>query len=394
MPRRSQGARLYFKAARRGPDGRITHAGKWVIRDGEREVSTGSSDAAVAERALADYLARKRQPREEGRGGNPLVADVLAVYLSDKILASTRMKPARLREAKARILRLSEAFGHKPAQSLTSADYTAFAAERGKAARRDLEDLRAALNHAHAERLLSVPVPVKLPERYESRARWLTRSEMAKLILTAWRLRQEGSNRPTAKHIARFIVVAMYTGSRAGVVCGAAYGPATDRGYIDPATGMFYRLAPGVAQTKKRAPPIPMPPALLAHIRRWNKACIRERGRQLRAIVEWNGKPVGRINKGFRAVRVAAGFGEDVVPHTIRHSVVSWGLQNGADRFELGGYVGMSQETMERVYGHHDMERAARVVSAIMRKGTKKDRPGFAPDTDEHKQNIAAVNGG
>lgn len=391
MPRRAKGPRLYFKGARTNSDGRVTHSGKYVIRDGEREVSTGTSELAAAERALVDYIDKKRDPRLEG-GQNPYVADVIALYLADKVLTKGLNKD-QMRDAKGRIARLRDAFGQKRALSLVPSDFRNYARERGKAARRDLEDLRAAFNYAVSEHVLPRPVAITMPGKYESRSRWLTRQEMARLLRAAWRQKQAGSKRHTARHVARFIIVALYTGSRAGVICGAAIGPTVGRGYIDLETGMFYRQARGKTQTKKRAPTIPLPEPLLAHIRRWNEASKRTAGRPLRSVVEWNGKPVGRISKAFRAVREAAGLDAEVVPHTIRHSVVSWALQGGADRFELGGYVGLSQETMERVYGHHDLKRSARVAGA-MRGRTKSERPSFAPDTPERKENDGQVKAG
>ena len=99
---------------------------------------------------------------------------------------------------------------------------------RGNAggARRDLEDLRAAINHHAAEGLHRSIVRVTLPEKGPPRDRWLTRSEAAKLLWICWRhrelqLRHRGSDKgrklPTTRyplrHLARFILVALYTGT-------------------------------------------------------------------------------------------------------------------------------------------------------------------------------------
>jgi len=39
MPRRSKGARLQLKAARRDKSGKITHQATWIIRDNGRAMS-------------------------------------------------------------------------------------------------------------------------------------------------------------------------------------------------------------------------------------------------------------------------------------------------------------------------------------------------------------------
>ena len=61
----------------------MEESAQWVILDHGREIRTGASenDIGAAERALADYIAKKRQP--DFGDGNPakvLVADVLAEY--------------------------------------------------------------------------------------------------------------------------------------------------------------------------------------------------------------------------------------------------------------------------------------------------------------------------
>ena len=64
---------------------------------------------------------------------------------------------------------------------------------------------------------------------------------------------------------------------------------------------MFYRLAQGDAPTNKRQTPMPIPPRLLAHMRRWH-------GRKIiaRHFVEWQGEAVKSVKTGFtRAVKLA-----------------------------------------------------------------------------------------
>ena len=219
-------------------------------------------------------------------------------------------------------------------------------------ARRELEDLRAAIRYYWENGYCTFQVPVALPPRSSPRVRWLTRSEAAHLLWTAWRLRQnyKGSTtaRPTAQHVARFILVALYTGTRAGAICGAGLESSSDRGWVDLEHGVFYRRGAGVRETKKRQPPVRLPARLLAHLRRWHRLGLAQK-----AVVEWNGEPVRRINKAFRSVREAAGLGDDVVPHSLRHTAATWLAQAGVSVWEAAGFLGMSAETFERVYGHH-----------------------------------------
>lgn len=166
----------------------------------------------------------------------------------------------------------------------------------------------------------------------------------------AWRYREVQKGKPTGRrsrqHIARFILLALYTGTRAGAVCGAALHPTIGRGWIDVARGVFYRRPDGERETKKRKPPVPLPPALHGHLRRWKR-------RGQRFAVEWLGEPVSSIKKAFRAVAQDAGLGPNVTPHVLRHTAATWLMQAGTDPWEAAGFLGMTVETLMNRYGHH-----------------------------------------
>jgi hypothetical protein len=148
----------------------------------------------------------------------------------------------------------------------------------------------------------------------DARERWLTRSEAARLLWAAWRARQvmrdNATMRAVGRHVARFILVGLYTGTRSAAICGAALMPTVGRGHVDLERGVFYRRAIGRRKTKKGQPPVKLPPRLLAHMRRWAA-----RGLSRTAVVEWNGKPVASVRKGFEAAVRAADLGADVTPH-------------------------------------------------------------------------------
>ncbi len=214
------------------------------------------------------------------------------------------------------------------------------------AARRELEDLRAAINHHRREGLCSEIVSVVLPEKAPGRERWLTRSEAARLLWAAWRAKQiiggRDTQRPVGRHIARFILVGLYTGTRSSAICGAAMIPIVGRGHVDLNQGVFYRGAIGRRQTKKRQPPVKLPPRLLAHMRRWARL-----GFARRAVVEWNGKPVRSVRKGFEAAVRAAKLDADVTPHVLRHTCATWLMQGGVNLWDAAGFLGMTVQQLE-----------------------------------------------
>jgi integrase len=247
-------------------------------------------------------------------------------------------------------------------------------------ARRELEDLRAAVRYHRREGLTDAVIDIPLPERSKPRERWLTRSEAARLIWHLWRYRevQKGheTGRRSRRHVARFVLVGLYTGTRASAICGASIRPAKGKGHVDLRAGVFYRRAEGERETKKRKPTIRLPVRLLAHLRRWERLGVSKK-----SIVEFNGHPVDRVNKAFAAAVRAVGL-EGVMPHTLRHTAVTWAMQGGANRWDACNYFGLTMETLERVYGHHSPDHQASVTNAFDR------RTGSGP----HQRNETRLN--
>lgn len=368
---RPKGPRLWLQPERPNKNGSI-EASVWLIRDdGGFKKSTGCApdDREEAERQLAEYIAEKYQPAQ--RHGDPAVVltiDLLNLYLSDVVPGHSRPS-----EAKARILRLSSFWGDpdtmratlrlmkrggeavtghaSDVRAITCKAYVKFVG-KDSAARRDLEDLRAAINHAFKETVIDRPVPVTLPEKADPRERWLTREEAAKLVWTAWRARRRNGKTGEMddygqwKHVARFILMSLYTGTRKSATLKAAFTKMTGAGFIDLEAGLWYRRAEGQRRTKKRQPPVPLPDPLLGHMRRW-----KANGQAY--AVEFHGESVDRIDKAFRALVKEAGLGPDVVPHVLRHTAITWAMQRGMDIWDASGYFGVSVEVLTQVYGHH-----------------------------------------
>src|SRR5690606_11451383 len=214
----------------------------------------------------------------------------------------------------------------------------------------------------------------------EARIRWLTRDEAARLLRAAWRMRQswkgQESDRRTGQHLARFILVGLYTGTRSAAICGAALAPTEGRGFVDIERGVFYRRGQGSKETKKRQPAVRLPDRLLAHIRRWSQTPVeiktkgrsksRNVGRMIAQdfVVEWNGKPVGSVKKAFKAACESAGLGwyedgvfkTDVTPHVLRHTAATWLMKNGASLTETADYLGMTEAVLRSTYYHQHPE--------------------------------------
>ena len=82
--------------------------------------------------------------------------------------------------------------------------------------------------------------------------------------MLSWRERKKtklpgSKGRHTLRHIARYILVAIYTGSRNGDICNAAVTPAIGRAYADLERGIFKRKPDNKKETSKRQPTVPIP---------------------------------------------------------------------------------------------------------------------------------------
>jgi integrase len=83
--------------------------------------------------------------------------------------------------------------------------------------------------------------------------------------------------------------------------------------------------------------------------------------------VEWDRQPVKKISKAFARVVADTGLGDDVVPHTLRHTAATWLMQAGTDVWEAAGYLGMTVEMLSQRYGHHHPEHLSGARDAFAR---------------------------
>ena len=380
MPRRNSGPRLRFLEKRQA------FYIVWSERGRSRERSTGTADLREAQIALAEFLSQQPDRAGPRSPAELLITDALADYAVDR--ADVVRSPVRLGCA---IEALTPFWQGRSVQDVTRATCAAYAKSRGRyfirwteqgeeksrctftgdvatarleldqfihrrradklpavsarlelkplspgSVRRELTVLRAAINAAHRDGRLTRAVAVELPKPPPARERYLTRSEVARLL---WAARQESRCR---QHLPLFILMGLYTGRRKEALLSLRW-PSVD---LRPGGLIDFRRH-GEAETKKRRGQVRIPRRLMLHLRN-----ARKRGSDLGHVINDRGEPIGDIKRSFQTACERAGL-KGVTPHTLRHTCATWLMQEGVDKWKASGFLAMSLDTLERVYGHH-----------------------------------------
>lgn len=339
MPRRNSGPRLRYLEKR----------GCWYITWSEngrsRERSTGTADRRLAEIALAAFLHLRTRDAGPRDPAEILITDVLADYAEEH--GPSTAAPWRIAAA---VKAMVPFWQGKTVVQINRESCRSYVAARKRSpgtARRELGVLRAAVNHAHRSGRLTRIVAFDLPESPEARDRFLTRPEAAALLRAALREAR------VRLHLPLFILIGIYTGQRKEAILSLRWSQ------IDLDAGRIDFNAPGARRSNKRRARQPIAPKLLSHLRR-----ARRRGTDLGFVVHENGKRLRDIKRGFATACTKAGL-QNVTPHVLRHTCATWLMQRGVPLWEAAGYLDMTPETLQRVYGHHHPDFLRRAVEAF-----------------------------
>ena len=359
---KAKGVRLWLERRRGRP-------AVYYIRDKERRISTGcaESELPAAERKLEEYLTARRTFNTEQRDlSQILMADVMNLYATDiapgkasretimyhmkalapfwgtKTLADVKGKTCRAYASG----RMEVTQSCKDSPPVSGASYRR--AVTSSTARRELKTLQAAINHWHKESPLIAVPKVTLPEEGERRERVLERNEVAAMLRAARRLGFD--------HVARFIIIGVYTGTRHNAILKLRYNPSLSAGHIDLDRGIMYRKGGAERETSKRRPPLRISDTgsggLLSRIRRWKRLDHDISS----TVIHYNGSPILKMKRAWAKTIKEAGLGKDVTPHTLRHTCASWALWEGKTIWDVAGIIGADASTVQKVYGHHRLE--------------------------------------
>ncbi len=357
MPRQTKGPQLYLRK-RKG------RQAVWHIRDGRaHEISTGCSidDREGAEKRLAAYITRKWQPSiSESDPSQIPIAEVLMHYARSS--APGHAAPALVGYHMDKLLGFWGRRTLADVRAQSCRDYVGWRTSQkwqgrtvsAGTSRRELETLQAAINVWHRESPLKAVPAVTLPHKTPARQRFLARNEVAALLRAARHLGH--------RHVCRFILIGLYTGTRHAAILSLRWLPSPDGGWIDVDKAIIHRKGFGERETHKRRSPARIPDRLMAHLRRWHRI---DSAQGIVGVVTWGGKQLKKERRAWSETAKVAGLGPEVTPHVLRHTCATWALSSGMNYWDVAALLATSVQMIEATYGHHSPEFQTAAKSAF-----------------------------
>lgn len=214
----------------------------------------------------------------------------------------------------------------------------------------ELGHLRSAMTFAERARIIAAAPYIERPPKPTPKERFLRKDEVQRLIDNA-----------EAPHIALAIHLLFATAGRVGAILDLTW----DR--VDMERGII-NLRLDDARTRKGRAIVPINRGLMAALQRAKDSALSE------YVVEWGGKRVAKIRKGFEGAVRRAGM-NDVTLHTIRHSSAVEMVSNGVPLEKVAQYLGHSNAQITfTTYGRfapNHMSDAADVLDFVQLRAKK-----------------------
>ena len=205
----------------------------------------------------------------------------------------------------------------------------------------ELGHLRIVLNWAEKKGLIDRAPHIELPQKPAPRERHLTRAEALSLL-----------NAEAQPHILLAIRLMLSTAGRVGAILDLTW----DR--VDMERRRINLRSEGTGPRKGRAV-VPINDTL------YEKLAEARLAAQTEFVIEWNGKPVRSIRKGFGVAVRSAGL-KDVTIHTLRHSAAVMMVEAGTPMDEVAQYLGHSNPSITyKVYGRFSPSHLRKASKAL-----------------------------
>lgn len=319
----------------------------WYIfyfeRGHTRRVSTGyriGKEDHAANLALAQFTLERERPLSR-EPHQLMIAQALKDYYNEHALHTATAKHMQYHEK-----RLLAHFGERMVGDITQGKINDYirtrqaAGESNGTVRRDLEVLKAALNHEEREKRLTYAPKFKMPEAPAPRGRTLTDKE-AKTLKAACK----------SEHVKNFIILMLETGQRPGAIEQLMWHQ------VDFKQQIIHFDRTGKRQTNKRVRAVPMSEEVIVLLRRLFKA------KKTLYVLEYLDpitktiKPAGCVKKAFQRACEAAGI--DAYRYALRKTFAN------RDMDELTRMAFMGHTTVKTSREHYIMTNIPKMREAL-----------------------------
>lgn len=325
--------------------GRRNYVIAWTEGRNPRRYSTGTDDPATAEREFDSFIAGLMSPEADEGAPEATVETCVSAYLE-----SLGDDPEKQRVNRWRLRRGREGFGSRLPSRIGKDDVRRYMKERQAAgakpssAATELRMLRGALAWAH-ENGWCEPLRnwgLASPKRYRPRERWLTATEVNRLLAV--------SKTADRAHLAVFTHLALATAGRKSALLELTWDRIDfDQGVIDLRVGGSWEG--DEPESNKRRAKVPMTNTV--------RRVLEEQRQRARTpyVIEYHGRaPLDDIDK-FKVLVREAGLTGWVSPHTLRHTAAVWMAQKGVPIEKIAEYLGHTDiNTTRRVYAQYQPE--------------------------------------
>ena len=205
----------------------------------------------------------------------------------------------------------------------------------------ELGHLRSALNWAQKTRMIDHAPHIERPQKPAPKDRYLTRAEIDRLLAA-----------PAEPHIRLAILLMLSTAARVAAILELTW----DR--VDLQKGQIDLRKASEGPRKGRAV-VPINNGLRAALEKAQQAALSD------FVVEWAGKPVQSIQRGFQTAVNASGL-TSVSPHVLRHTSAVHMAEAGIPMSEISQYLGHSNTSItERVYARFSPDHLRGAAEAV-----------------------------
>jgi integrase len=276
--------------------------GWWYGVTGRKREALKTKDRDTALQRVKDLESVRSKPRGSS------ITDIVEAYLDDKKSLSSHPKMVDAWKA------LRPHFGHLRPDQVGRPECRSYCVlRRGRSAgtiRKELGVLQAAVRWS-GERTFKVEMPSAPPPRDT----FITKKEFERLL-----------NAAKAQHVKTFLMLAWYTAARKEAILSLGWGS------VDFSSGL---LKFGAAIGRKGRAVVPMAVPLRKHLKQAQRSATSN------FVVEWAGRRVGSIRKGFDEAATRSGLSHITI-HDLRRSAARRMVEGGATIHEVGQVLGHS----------------------------------------------------